>query len=141
MLIMLISSIILVLFVSELFFLNNSAKTEGTVISINTRTGQTQSGGSFPCSLNIQFETEDMQIIKFKTLGEMDPCIKGVSKEIYNVGDPIEVYFDPNKPNNAQIVDFLSNWGPTLTAVVFGIPFIVCLIVALLILSMRNRSK
>lgn len=88
-------------------FLQSSLKSTGTV----TRLDLKQSSDSSSYYPVVQFRTLENQVINFTSSAGSNPAP-------YQVGETVEVNYNPTNPNSAKINDFMSNW---LTVLIFGI--------------------
>ena len=88
-------------------FLQSSLKSTGTV----TRLDLKQSSDSSSYYPVVQFRTLENQVINFTSSAGSNPAS-------YQVGETVEVNYNPTDPTSAKINDFMSNW---LTVLILGI--------------------
>jgi hypothetical protein len=93
-------------------FLQSSLKSKGTVTSLDLR----HSSDSSSYHPVVQFRTLKNQIINFTSSVGSNPAS-------YQVGETVEVNYDPTNPNSAKINDFSSNWLTVLILSVMGTVF------------------
>jgi len=88
-------------------FLQSSLKSTGTITGLDLK----QSSDSSSYYPVVQFRTLENQIINFTSSVGSNPAS-------YQVGETVEVNYNPTNPNSAKINDFTSNW---LTVLILGL--------------------
>lgn len=88
-------------------FLQSSLKSTGTVTGLDLR----HSSDSSSYHPVVQFRTLENQVINFTSSVGSNPAS-------YQVGETVEVNYNPTSPNSAKINDFTSNW---LTVLILGL--------------------
>jgi len=88
-------------------FLQSSLKSTGTVTGLDLK-HSSDSSSYYPV---VQFRTLENQVINFKSSVGSNPAS-------YQVGETVEVNYNPTNPNSAKINDFTSNW---LTVLILGL--------------------
>ena len=93
-------------------FLQSSLKSTGTVTGLDLK----HSSDSSSYHPVVQFRTLKNQVINFTSSVGSNPAS-------YQVGETVEVNYDPTNPNSAKINDFSSNWLTVLILSVMGTVF------------------
>ena len=89
-------------------FISSAMSAEGTVIELS-REVNVAPGGDFDTYLIVEFHTNEGQLVSFKDDG---PAV--------DVGDKVEVLYDPANPSQARVRDFWKLWGWFLLAFSVG---------------------
>jgi hypothetical protein len=87
-------------------FLQSSLKSTGTVTGLDLK----QSSDSSSYYPVVQFRTLENQVINFTSSAGSNPAS-------YQVGETVEVNYNPTNPTSAKINDFTTNW---LTVLILG---------------------
>ncbi len=98
--------------VKTLIFIRNAAVTTGTVEDLVAKHGSK----SITYAPSITFNTPDGRLIRFISQ------ISG-SQSAYNVGQRLEVYYDPANEGNAEIKSFIPLWMPVIILSALGLAF------------------
>ena len=88
-------------------FLQSSLKSTGTITGLDLK----QSSDSSSYYPVVQFRTLENQVINFTSSVGSNPAS-------YQVGETVEVNYNPTNPTSAKINDFTSNW---LTVLILGL--------------------
>ena len=80
-------------------FLQSSLKSTGTITGLDLK-HSSDSSSYYPV---VQFRTLENQIINFTSSVGSNPAS-------YQVGETVEVNYNPTNPTSAKINDFTSNW-------------------------------
>jgi len=98
--------------VKTLLFIRNAALTTGTVEDFVAKRGSK----STTYAPAVTFTTPDGRLIRFTSR------ISG-STSAYNVGQRLEVYYDPTNEGNAEIKGFIPLWMPVIILSALGLAF------------------
>lgn len=98
--------------VKTLLFIRNAAVTTGTVEDFVAKRGSK----STTYDPSVTFNTPDGRLIRFISR------ISG-SQSAYNVGQRLEVYYDPANEGNAEIKSFIPLWMPVIILSALGLAF------------------
>ncbi|UPU35895.1 DUF3592 domain-containing protein [Geomonas paludis] len=98
--------------VKTLVFIRKAAVTTGTVEDLVAKRGSK----STTYAPSVTFNTPDGRLIRFVSQ------ISG-SQSAYNVGQRLEVYYDPANEGNAEIKGFIPLWMPVIIFSVLGLAF------------------
>jgi hypothetical protein len=95
-------------------FIKTAEKAEGIVVDNQTKLSSKRKRSFAPI---VEFISKDNKKIRFvSSVSSNSPS--------YNVGEKVNVYYDPMTPQNAQIDSFLERWGVTAMAGFSAVVFI-----------------
>lgn len=113
-------------------FLSHAKLTTGSVVGIFTSVDQ-DTNSTLYCP-EISFTTKAGQTVKF----EANTCS---SPSIYIVGDLVNLYYDPQNPQDAQIKGFGPQYLLATSMLVSGLPLAVIGLFGLFMLKRRERTR
>lgn len=123
------------LIIKQSAFVNHSQKTTGTVIG-NAVSYSNDSNGNSSRYYHavVVFADQSGQAIKFQsTLGSGSPS--------YQVGETVEVLYDPDKPNDAEINSFISIWLGAIIVSILGVIFSLVGFIYLIVVRKKSKLK
>ena len=114
----------IVMVFNRILFLNNAITVQGEVISLQKEiTKDNDNHTSIIYKPEVKFQTKSGEVITFVSkVGSNPPS--------FSVGRIIEVVYNPEYPNNAELNSFLSLWFVQMVFIALGVIFIVISIVA-----------
>ena len=101
------------LFIQELTFLSHAVSTEPTVFSLVS--GQNSTGDPVQCPV-VAFTAANGQAIDYEA---SDFC---ANPPRYDVGQQIQVLYDPQNPSDVQISGFVGEFGLAALLALLGLP-------------------
>lgn len=105
-----------VLVCSRLIFISESISAEGIVVDILKKVEEDETEGVF--QPKVMFHTNDGEQISFiSDVGSNPPA--------YNLGETVNVLYNPINPSNAEINSFLSLWLLQLVLILIGTNFVI----------------
>ncbi len=104
-----------VTFLSNLYFVDHAELAKGTVTNISTSIDPDDESTSY-CPV-VEFTTKAGQVVSY----DSNVCS---SPAAYAVGDKVDVYYDPQNPQNARLNTFWSQNLSSLSLFCLGLPFL-----------------
>ena len=119
-----------VLYGMNIFFVSQAELVGGTVISLSTEVDPDYNS-ELLCPV-VKYTTKTGQSLSFNSAVCSSPAK-------YAVGDPVQVYYNPQDPTNAQLQDYWSQNLASLTMAGTSLPFL--LIGGILLLGVLRRKQ
>lgn len=94
-------------------FVSSAVFVEGTVIGLSSEVNVAP-GGDFDTYLIVEFRKSEGQLVSFKDQG---PAV--------DIGDKVEVLYNPANPSQARVRDFWKLWGWWLFAFCIGTAMVI----------------
>ncbi|WP_281232747.1 DUF3592 domain-containing protein [Flavobacterium gelatinilyticum] len=121
----------LYLYLDKKDFLKNAETVQGTVVELISK----RSDNSITYAPVISFTTKEGNKIEFTSSVSSNPSS-------YNVGESVEVLYDPKAPNKANINGFSSLWiGPLILGILGVIFFLIGFIIILYGITKQKKKR
>ena len=119
-------------YVQSAYFVSRAKLTTGVVVGISTSVDQ-DTNSILYCP-QISYITKTGQTVKFSA----NTC---TSPSIYNIGDVVNMYYDPQNPQDAQIKSFGAQYLLTTSYFVAGLPLVLIGFLGLWLQKRRERAS
>ena len=102
-------------YVQTAYFVSHAQQTSGTIVALALSTDP-DNNANFYCP-EVSYVTQSGQTVHFSA----NVCS---TESTYKVGDPIEVYYDAQNPQTAQIKSFGAQYLVAASLVISGLPIV-----------------
>jgi hypothetical protein len=119
-------------YIQSVNFINHAQLTTGTIVALSMSTDPDDSSNYY-CP-QVRYTTQSGQTVNF----DANTCS---TAQTYKVGDQVEVYYDPQNPQVAQLKRFAAQYLASTSLVVVGLPIAVVGMLALFLQKKRARAS
>ncbi len=114
-------------------FLGNSIETRGTVVDMYSVRSSSSSGTSTTYKPKVHFYSRNGKLFEFVSSTSSNP-------PAYEIGEKVDVLYNPKSPGDAKIKGFFSLWGATFILGIIG-TFFFLMGFSLFISIMRKKKR